>query len=90
MSPKARGLGLGKKLTQRSMDIAAKNGCEYYFAFVTGIFSQKIYRDLGSTVMKEVVYADYKDYKGDSALGDTGVHKTGQAVNIKLELKSQS
>ena len=84
MGPRARGLGLGKKLVRKSMDIARDLGCEYYFAYLSGIFSQKIYRDLGGVLMKEVAYADYNDKWGNEVFTENGVHKTAQTMYVKL------
>ena len=85
MSNKARGLGLGKKLVQRSIDIAKENDCEYYFSLLTGIYSQKIYRDLGFRQMLELRFADHKDKYGNLVVCDAREHKSAVTMNLKLK-----
>ena len=72
----ARGLKLGMALTLQSMELAKEKECEGYFAGLSGIFSQKIYKDLGFSWMKEMVYADFKDKSGNIILDDTREHKS--------------
>ncbi len=81
----ARGLGLGKGMVNLSMAIARRLGCQYYFACVSGVYSQKIYRDLGFTVMRELIYADVKDRKGNAILTDTREHTKAQNVYLRLQ-----
>ena len=76
----ARGLKLGTALTLQSMELAREKGCEGYLAALTGIYSQKIYSDLGFAFEKELVYAEFKDKDGNVILDDTLEHpsmKTG-------------
>ncbi len=84
VSSKARGLGLGKEMVRLSMDLARKENAEAYFACVSGIYSQKIYRDLEFIVMKELAYGDVRDNRGRPLLNDTREHKKAQNVYKKL------
>lgn len=84
MSEKARGLGLGKEMVRMSIEIGRQLGCEIYSACVSGIYSQKIFRDLGFTVTKELIYEDVKDKSGRTLLNDTREHKKAQMVYLKL------
>ena len=62
------------------MDLAREKECEGYLAALTGIYSQKIYSDLGFAFEKELVYAEFKDKDGNVILDDTMEHpsmKTG-------------
>ena len=72
----ARGMKLGTVMMQQSMEIAKEKECEGYFALLSGIYSQKIYKDLGFSWMKELVYADFKDNGGNIVLDDTREHKS--------------
>ncbi len=84
VSPKARGLGLGKEMMRLSMELARKHQCEAYFACVSGIYSQKIYHDLGFKVLREMIYAEVIDHKGRVFLKDTREHTKAQIVYLKL------
>ena len=50
-----RGMKLGTVMMLQSMDIAKEKQCEGYFAGLSGIYSQKIYKDLGFSWMKNQV-----------------------------------
>ncbi len=84
VSKKARGLGLGKEMIKMSIEIGRQLGCELYFACVSGIYSQKIFRDLDFTLMKEITYEDVKDRRGKTILNDTREHKKCQTVYLRL------
>ena len=70
-----RGMKLGTVMMIQSMEIAREKDCEGYFAALSGIYSQKIYKDLGFSWMKELVYANFKDKDGNVILDDTREHK---------------
>ena len=72
----ARGMKLGTVMTLQSMEIAKEKECEGYFALLSGIYSQKIYKDLSFSWMKEMVYANFKDNDGNIVLDDTREHKS--------------
>ena len=71
-----RGMKLGKVLMLQSMELAKEKGCEGYFAGLSSIYSQRLYKDLGFSWMKELVYADFRDEEGNLILEDTGEHKS--------------
>jgi len=71
-----RGMKLGTVMMMQSMEIAREKECEGYFAGLSGIYSQKIYKDLGFSWMKELVYADFKDKSGNIIVDDAGEHKS--------------
>ena len=71
-----RGMKLGMVMMMQSMEIAREKECEGYFAVLSGIYSQKIYEDLGFSWMKELVYADFKDKAGNIILDDMREHKS--------------
>ena len=76
VSGSQRGMKLGTIMTLQSMELARESECEGYFAALSGIYSQKIYKDLGFSWMKELVYSDFKDENGDVILDDTREHKS--------------
>ena len=84
-SKNARGLGLGKELVIRSMELANKNGCEYMYILATGMYSSRIFADLEFSVLKEMLYEDIKDGKGRLVFNDTREHKKMQVIYKKLE-----
>ena len=80
----ARGMKLGTVMMLQSMEIAKEKECEGYYAGLSGIFSQKIYKDLGFSWVKEFVYADFKDKSGNIILDDTREHKSMISAFKKL------
>ena len=84
VSKSARGLRLGTALTMQSMELAKEKECEGYFAGLTGIYSQKIYRDLDFTFERELIYAEFKDKDGNIVFDDTLEHTTMKTAFKKL------
>ena len=84
----ARGLKLGTALTLQSMELATEKECEGYFAGLTGIYSQKIYRDLGFSDEKELIYAEFKDKDGNIVFDDTLEHTSMKTAFKKLHSSS--
>lgn len=82
---KERGLGLGREMLRRSMEVARRQGCEVYYAGASGTYSQKVFRDLGFSVLREVAYADMRDGKGRELLSDVGEHSTAQFMYFRFE-----
>lgn len=78
-----RGQGLGQKLLQASLDYARKEKCSHMYVFVSGIYSQRIFRNNGFTVITERRYEDFKDKQGRVLVQDK-VHKVCQVVALKL------
>ncbi len=87
VSKKARGLGLGKEMLRMSMALAKEAKCEAYFSGVSGVYSQKIYRDMGFTVFRELLYADVKTKSGKSLLNDTREHT--KLLNVCFSFNEQ-
>ena len=79
-----RGMKLGTVMMIQSMEIAREKECEGYFAALSGIYSQKIYKDLGFSWMNELVYANFKDKDGNLILDDTREHKSLVTAYKKL------
>ena len=79
-----RGMKLGTVMMIQSMEIAMGKECEGYFASLSGIYSQKIYKDLGFSWMKELFYANFKDKDGNLILDDTREHKSLVTAYKKL------
>ena len=71
-----RGMKLGTIMTMQSMELAREKECDGYFALLSGIFGQKIYKDLYFSWMKELVYANFRDEDGNLILDDTREHKS--------------
>ena len=71
-----RGMKLGKVLMLLSMELAKVKECKGYFSGLSSIYSQRLYKDLGFSWMKELVYADFRDEEGNLILEDTGEHKS--------------
>ena len=80
----ARGMRLGTALTLQSMELAKEKECEGYFAGLTGIYSQKIYRELDFSFEKELIYAEFKDKDGNIPFHDTLEHTTMKTAFKKL------
>ena len=80
----ARGLKLGTALTLQSMELAREKECEGYFAALTGIYSQKIYKDLDFQFVRELIYADHKDKDGKIIFDDTLEHNSMKTAFKKL------
>ena len=80
----ARGMRLGTALTLQSMELAKEKECEGYFAGLTGIYSQKIYRELDFSFEKELIYAEFKDKDGNIPFHDTLEHTSMKTAFKKL------
>ena len=65
---------LGQELTQRSIDLAKDNNCSYYYVLATGIYSQKIYKDLGFNSLKKIMYSAALDHFGNVIVDQAGEH----------------
>jgi len=66
--------GLGTELVRRSDVLAKERGCSYTYALVTGNYSAKIFDREGHTLLKALVYSDFKDSSGELYLKDTREH----------------
>ena len=54
------------------------------YTLVTGIYSQKIVKNLGFQVLFEKDYESYKDKYGNVVIDDD-VHKSAQVVALKMQ-----
>jgi len=89
VAKEARVRGLGTELVRRSMDLAAKHGCEYMYLLATGEYSSKIFFRLNFTLMHEYEYQNFKDSDGNPLLTDTREHKLGRVFSIKLDKQEE-
>ena len=76
--------GLGTRLVKKSIDYAKELGCSHMYTLVTGIYSQKIVKNLGFRVLYEKDYDSYKDKYGKVVIDDD-VHKSAQVVALKMQ-----
>jgi GNAT superfamily N-acetyltransferase len=85
VGPKVRGMGLGKELLKRSMDLAKSKECSHVYIMATSIYSQRIFSSMGYRVIHETLYSDFKDRDGVSEFfKDMGEHKSAQIVLFDL------
>jgi len=66
--------GLGTELVRRSEKLAKEKGCSHTYALVTGKYSAKIFDREGHTLLKAVVYDQFRDSSGELYLKDTREH----------------
>ena len=66
------------------MDIAREHKCEYYYAALTGIYSQAIFAKKGFKVMKRIDYHDLRDLKGNLIVPDPKEHTHMESASIRL------
>lgn len=79
------GLGLGKELLRRSLEMGRREGCDYYFACVTGIYSQKIFADAGFEDVRRLDYGEFRDGRGNLVVDLNGEHTHAQTVKMRLD-----
>ena len=87
VSPKARGRGLGQNLLLRSMRLAQDRGCSHVYVMATSVYSQRIFRSTGFTVLHETCYKSFKDTrdgKSDFFKDMEPQHQTAQVVLFDL------
>ena len=84
VSPKARGLGLGKELIRCTNILAKDKGCSHVYILATSLYSQKIFQSLKFQVHSERDYDTYKNKDGSNFFKDMGVHKSAQLVVFDL------
>lgn len=70
----SRTRGLGTELVRRCEIVGKDQDCGATVAFVSGLYSGKVFRKSGYTVKSEVQYADYRDPSGELYLSDTREH----------------
>ena len=81
---KARGLGLGKELIERTNAIAKEKGCSHVYIAATSKYSQAIFKKLNFEVLHETEYSGYKDRNGEDLFKDMKDHKVCQIVLFDL------
>ena len=84
VSPKARGLGLGKELIQQTMTMAMDKGCTLVYLLATSIYSQRIFANLKFDILNEFEYDKFKAENGEIFFKDMREHKTAQLVAFDL------
>ena len=84
VSRKARGLQLGQELVYRSMVQGKTDGCQYMYAIATGVYSQRLFKNLGFRVLAEKNYDDFYDRKGNVLFNESREHKKAEVVYYKL------
>ncbi len=84
-----RGLGLGRALLRASVGAAGAAGAEVYFSCVTGVYSQKIYRDCDFDDLREVPYSDVRNNKGEPLLPETGEHEKAAVMFKRLRQREE-
>jgi hypothetical protein len=72
------------------MDIAREKGCGYMYLLATGIYSQKIFRDLRFDLINEVHYNTYLDKNGQPIIDGTEEHLSAQVFAFNFNYKPQS
>ena len=90
VSPKARGLGIGKELIQQTMTLARDKGCTLVYILATSIYSQRIFANLKFDILNEFEYDEFKDENGKIFFKDMREHTTAQLVAFDLSTFSVS
>jgi hypothetical protein len=72
------------------MDLARENGCGYMYLMATGIYSQKIFRDLKFEKLNELEYKSYLDKRGKVVLDQTEEHLSAQLFAYNFKQSSSS
>ena len=81
---KARGLGLGKELIERTNAIAKEKGCSHVYIVATSKYSQAIFKNLNFEVLHETDYIGFKGRNGEDLFKDMKDHKSSQIVLFDL------
>jgi hypothetical protein len=64
---------------------ARSSGCEFYYAFVTGLFSQAIFTACDFGVMRRVKYDEHVDDYGHPVVDLAGEHTHAQTMSRTLD-----
>ena len=81
---KARGLGLGKELIERTNAIAKEKGCSHVYIVATSKYSQAIFKKLNFQVLHETDYIGFKGRNGEDLFKNMKDHKSSQIVLFDL------
>ena len=87
---KARGLGLGKELIERTNAIAKEKGCSHVYIAASSKYSQAIFKKMNFEVLHETDYDGFKGRNGEEIFKDLKEHKTCQIVLFDLSNQSSS
>merc|ERR1712150_324416 len=87
---KARGLGLGKELIERTNAIAKEKGCSHVYIAATSKYSQAIFKKMNFEVLHETDYSGFKGRNGEDLFKDLKDHKSCQIVLFDLSNLSSS
>ena len=85
---KARGLGLGKELIERTNAIAKQKGCSHVYIAASSKYSQAIFKKLNFEVLHETDYSGFKGRNGKEIFKDLKDHKSLQIVLFDLSNQS--
>merc|ERR1711892_556052 len=66
--------GLGTELVLRGNELAKSKGCSHTFLLATGNYSTKLFKNMGYTQLKTLVYDEFRDSNGELYLKDTREH----------------
>ena len=84
VSSKARGLGLGKELIERTNVIAKEKGCSHVYISASSVYSQAIFKKCNFQILHEAKYEGVKHKDGTELFKDMREHKTVQVVLLDL------
>ena len=90
VSSKARGMGIGKEMIERTNAMAKELGCSHVYIAASSIYSQAIFKKCNFEVLHEAKYEDAKYKDGTELLTDTREHKSAQVVRFDLSNLSLS
>lgn len=85
ISSEARGLGLGKELLKRSMDMARNLHCSHMYVLATSCYSQAIFKKLNFDILTQVEYEKFMDSNGTPFFQDMREHVFCEIVVFDLE-----
>ena len=90
VSSKARGLGLGSELIQRTNVYAKKWNCSHVYIGASSKYSQAIFKKIGFDVLHEAQYSGFKGKDGTDLFKDMREHKVCQVVLLDLKNVSET
>ena len=88
VSSKARGMGLGKELIERTNVIGKEKGCSHVYISASSVYSQAIFKKCNFQVLHEAKYEGVKHKDGTELFKDMREHKTLQVVLFDLSILS--
>ncbi|XP_053686866.1 arylalkylamine N-acetyltransferase-like 2 [Sabethes cyaneus] len=82
VDPEARGKSLGKRLIEKQFELAAKSGIEVVSSDATGVYSAKLYQQLGMECVYTVAYEDYRNSAGQQVFLGREPHLEAKTPNL--------